>query len=78
MKTKKEIAENQIMNSILTSFMLVFITGIIMLLLIPCELTQFQTIIFSFFLAVIFTKMSLDKIHLENKIVELKEKLENK
>ena len=64
------------MNYIITSLQLVFRTGIIMMLLIPCELTQFQTIIFSFFLAVIFTKMDLDRTHLENKIFELKEKLD--
>ena len=63
------------MNYVLTSLQLVFRTGIIMMLLIPCELTQFQTIIFSFFLAVIFTKMDLDRTQLENKIFELKEKL---
>ena len=66
------------MNYILTSLMLLFRIGIIVMLLIPCELTQFQTIIFSFFLAVIYTKMDLDRTHLENKIFELKEKLENK
>ena len=49
-----------------------------MMLLLPCKLTQFQTVIFSFFLATIYTKMDLDRTHLENKIFELKEKLENK
>ena len=51
---------------------------IINLLLIPLELSNYCSFICSFFLAVLFTKMEVDKQDLENKIFELKQLIEDK
>lgn len=52
--------------------------GLINLLLIPLELSNYSSFICSFFLALLFTKMEIDKQDLENKFFELKQLIENK
>ena len=66
------------MKFILTTLQMCISTAALMTLLSFTSLTVVETVIYSFLLAGVATKMDLNRTHLENKIFELKEKLENK